>query len=65
MVCDTNNFSHGADQIIIGNNKCPRSLGLIFYLITRDICVRLEEYKRKFPDFRLVDWRRRIAIIVF
>ena len=38
MVCDTNNFSKGADQIIIGNNKSPKSLGLIFYLLVRGYC---------------------------
>lgn len=35
MICDTNNFSHGADQVIIGNNKSPKSLGVIFYLLAR------------------------------
>lgn len=34
MICDTNNFSKGADKIIIGNNKSQRSLGVIFYLLT-------------------------------
>ena len=38
MVCDTNNFSKGADQIIIGNNKGAKSLGVIFYLLTRGFC---------------------------
>lgn len=38
MICDTNNFSKGTDQIIIGNNKSPKSLGLIFYLLTRGYC---------------------------
>ncbi|MEX0920221.1 MAG: hypothetical protein WDZ69_01420 [Candidatus Pacearchaeota archaeon] len=38
MVCDTNNFSKGADQIILGNNKSPKSLGLIFYLLSREYC---------------------------
>ena len=38
MVCDTNNFPKDADQIIIGNNKSARSLGLIFYLLTRGFC---------------------------
>src|SRR3972149_5697150 len=33
MVCDTNNFPQGTNQIIIGNNKSARSLGLIFYLL--------------------------------
>ena len=38
MICDTNNFSKGANQIIIGNNKSARSLGLIFYLLTKGYC---------------------------
>ncbi len=38
MICDTNNFSKGADKIIIGNNKSPKSLGIIFYLLTRGYC---------------------------
>lgn len=35
MICDTNNFSKGADKVIIGNNKSSKSLGLIFYLLAR------------------------------
>src|SRR5690606_29727115 len=35
MICDTNNFSKGANQVIIGNNKSQRSLGLIFYLLAK------------------------------
>ncbi len=35
MVCGTNNFGKGADQIIIGNNKSGKSLGLILYLLAR------------------------------
>jgi len=38
MICDTNNFSKGADQIIIGNNKSPKSLGVIFYILARGYC---------------------------
>lgn len=38
MICDTNNFPKGADKIIIGNNKSPKSLGLIFYLLTKHYC---------------------------
>jgi len=38
MICDTNNFSKGADEIIIGNNKSERSLGLIFYLLAHGYC---------------------------
>jgi small subunit ribosomal protein S2 len=35
MICGTNNFSKGADQIIIGNNKSGKSIGLIYYLLAR------------------------------
>jgi len=35
MISDTNNFARLADEIIIGNNKSNKSLGLIFYLLTR------------------------------
>ncbi len=38
MICDTNNFSKGADKIIIGNNKHHKSLGVIFYLLTKGFC---------------------------
>jgi|SRR3989344_2329081 len=38
MICDTNNFSKDVDQIIIGNNKSPKSLGLILYLLARGYC---------------------------
>ena len=38
MICDTNNFPKGADQIIIGNNKSSKSLGVIFYLLARGYC---------------------------
>jgi len=38
MVCDTNNFTKGANQVIIGNNKAEKSLGVIFYLLCRGYC---------------------------
>ena len=38
MICDTNNFSKGADQIILGNNKSSKSIGLIFYLLATGYC---------------------------
>ncbi len=38
MICDTNNFSKGADKVIIGNNKSAKSIGLIFYLMAREYC---------------------------
>ena len=34
-ICDTNNFTQGIAQIIPGNNKSAKSLGIIFYLLTK------------------------------
>lgn len=34
-VCDTNNFTNGIDCIVPGNNKSWKSLGMIFYLLTK------------------------------
>jgi small subunit ribosomal protein S2 len=52
MVCDTNNFSKGATKVIIGNNKSPRSLGLIFYLLAKGYC----EKKKIECDIPDLDW---------
>jgi small subunit ribosomal protein S2 len=34
-ICDTNNFTFGIDHILPGNNKSAKSLGFIFYLLTK------------------------------
>ena len=34
-VCDTNNYTSGINQILPGNNKSAKSLGFIFYLLTK------------------------------
>ncbi|MFH1325610.1 MAG: hypothetical protein ABIH49_02460 [archaeon] len=52
MICDTNNVSKGASQIIIGNNKSAKSLGLIFYLLTRGYC-KARNMKADIPE---MDW---------
>jgi len=49
MVCDTNNFSQGIDKVIIGNNKSPKSLGIIFYLLTKGYC-EAKGIKADIPD---------------
>ena len=38
MICDTNNFPNHVDQMVIGNNKSGKSLGVIFYLLARGFC---------------------------
>ena len=53
MICDTNNFPRGTDNIIIGNNKSPRSLGVIFYLLAREYC-KARGIEVDIPD--LEDW---------
>jgi small subunit ribosomal protein S2 len=52
LVCDTNNFSKGADKIIIGNNKSGKSLGVIFYLLARGYC-KARGIEAEMPD---LDW---------
>lgn len=52
MICDTNNFARGADKIVIGNNKSPKSLGLIFYLLAKGYC-KAREIEADVPDMEL------------
>lgn len=52
MVCDTNNFSKGADKVIIGNNKSEKSLGVIFYLLAKGYC-KAKNIDVEIPD---LDW---------
>lgn len=49
MICDTNNFTKGADQIIIGNNKSTKSIGIIYYLLARGYC-KAKGIKADIPD---------------
>lgn len=49
MICDTNNFPKGTEHIIIGNNKSPRSLGVIFYLLARGYC-KTKGIDKEIPD---------------
>jgi small subunit ribosomal protein S2 len=34
-ICDTNNYTKGINQIVPGNNKSAKSLGMIFYLLAK------------------------------
>ena len=52
MICDTNNFSKGADKIIIGNNKSEKSLGVIFYLLCRGYC-KARKIEADIPDLEV------------
>jgi small subunit ribosomal protein S2 len=53
MICDTNNFSSGSNQIIIGNNKSSKSLGVIFYLLARGYLKARGQSTDEVPD---LDW---------
>ncbi len=53
MICGTNNFSKGANQVIIGNNKSGKSLGLIFYLLARGFLKAKGKDTSELPD---MDW---------
>ncbi len=52
MICDTNNFSKGADKIVIGNNKSAKSLGIIFYLLARGYC-KAKGIESEIPDLEV------------
>jgi len=49
MISDTNNFSKKADKVIIGNNKSQKSLGVIFYILTKEFC-KAKNIDAKIPD---------------
>jgi len=49
MLCDTNNFSKGADCVMIGNNKSEKSLGLVFYLLAKGYC-KARKIDAEIPD---------------
>ncbi len=49
MVSDTNNFTKFANQVIIGNNKSGKSLGLIFYLLTKGY-LEAKGINKKIPE---------------
>lgn len=52
-ICDTNNFTQGITKIIPGNNKSAKSLGIIFYLLTK---VYVEKRKLKVEIPGIAEW---------
>ena len=56
-LCDSNNQTNGIDLVIPCNNKGPKSLGLIFYLLAEEflkkkgIIKKDDDFKYKIEDF--------------
>lgn len=50
MICGTNNFSKGADKVIIGNNKSGKSIGLIYYLLAKGYLKNKGKDTSKLPE---------------
>ncbi|PIN93561.1 hypothetical protein COU54_02680 [Candidatus Pacearchaeota archaeon CG10_big_fil_rev_8_21_14_0_10_31_24] len=50
-ICDTNNFTKGIDKIIPGNNKSTKSIGMIFYLLTK-LYVEARGLKKDIPPIQ-------------
>jgi len=52
-VCDTNNYTFGINKILPGNNKSAKSLGIIFYLLTK---LYAEKRKIKIEEPKVEDY---------
>jgi len=47
-ICDTNNYTTGVSKVLPGNNKSAKSLGMIFYLLSK-IYVEKRKIKAEIP----------------
>jgi len=56
-ICDTNNYTQGVTHIIPGNNKSGKSLGMVFYLLTKLYCEK-RKIKAVIPPIQefIDDW---------
>ena len=55
-LCDTNNQSNNIDLVIPCNNKGKKSLGLIFYILTREFLKNKGEFKEEDFKYTLDDF---------
>ncbi|MBX4211827.1 30S ribosomal protein S2 [Candidatus Pacearchaeota archaeon] len=56
-VCDTNNYTKGVAKIVPGNNKSSKSLGMLFFLLTK-LYVENRKIKAEIPTIQefIEDW---------
>ncbi|MEK6893832.1 MAG: 30S ribosomal protein S2 [Nanoarchaeota archaeon] len=56
-VCDSNNYAFGIKQIVAGNNKSAKSLGMIMYLLAK-IYIKNRDMKVHLPEIEqfIDDW---------
>jgi small subunit ribosomal protein S2 len=55
-ICDSNNYTFGIDNFVIGNNKSGKSLGMVFYLLGKLYAEKRGiEWNLKIEDF-IDDW---------
>lgn len=55
-LCDTNNQANNIDLVVPCNNKGKKSLGLLFYLLTREYLKAREELKEKDFKYKIEDF---------
>jgi small subunit ribosomal protein S2 len=56
-ICDSNNYRFGINKFVIGNNKSAKSLGMIFYLLTK-LYIEQRKLNIKAPEIEefIDDW---------
>lgn len=60
-ICDSNNYRFGINQIIAGNNKSAKSLGMVLYLLTK-LYIENRKLKTDVPGIEqfIEDWQNLI-----
>lgn len=54
-ICDTNNYTKGVTQKIIGNNKAGKSIGLILYILAREY-LKVKGMEKEAKELNLEDF---------